>query len=348
MNNRFIIKKENLDFQRQWVDQLESININKVVSSIIVGPSGSGKYIRIMYLIHKWLNLKNPCKLSQHNIVVKAESKKHDVQFIKSNHFIVFDFFHYKNIDKHVIKQFMDDYINSTHFIKHKKIIIIRNAHNMSNLGQIRLKGLIEKHYSRAIFILLTSQPSLIMKSLTQHLNVLRHSNITNNEIKIIFEKYVDSKSLNYSNKMKTNAFQYITRKMKYISISNSIIDLKYLMRLCLKENKFVKYTYEYEPWIDTIIEYFQKANITQTDTLSCRDKFYDLITKQVSRESILHMMFYRIIRLFCEEEKHKIIEIFAKYTSTNIIGGRDIYYYEAIFWNCYYLYHFTERFDIL
>jgi DNA polymerase III delta prime subunit len=348
MNNRFIIKKKDLDFQREWVERIENININSMMSSLVVGPSGSGKYTRIIYLLHRWLRLKNPCKLSQHKIVIKAESKKHDVQFIKSDHFVIFDFFHYKNIDKYVLKQFMDDYINSSYFIRHKKIIIIKNAHNMSNLGQIRLKGLLEKYYNKAIFILLTSQPSLIIKSLQQHLIMMRHNNITNNEVRIIYEKYIEKNSIEYSNKMKENAFLYITRKMKYISNTNSIVDLNYLMRLCLKDNKYVKHTYEFEPWIDSIIEYFQKAGLTQTDTLACRDKFYDLITKQVPRESIIHMMFYRIMRLFCDEEKYLIVEIFSKYTSTSAIGGRDIYYYEAIFWNCYYAYHFTDRFDIV
>lgn len=337
-------KSDQFEYKTKWVDLYSRADINSCHPLLISGAEGSGKYSRVLYLIHKYYNLTEPLIIYNADIRFTDDNcKMFTINVNKSRYHTEVDFIKYLHMDRDIVEYYIDECLMArTKFSNGKKILILRNVDVISISSQFILSKLIEKHQDNVMFFIITNKIDKIKHYLKNKLTIIYNKSPNRSDLLAIYSKYIESR-YKYNNDQKKEYFDILYNKLKLIYGSLiPLTDFNYLLKICLKKDKFVEHIFEYEKWFDYLINKIEKPNLTITDTLGCRNAWYDIYTKIIPFNQVI-TYFYNLVNIvFPVSKRMQLLQIFAN-LDTSDPCGREIYYYENLFWKCYNLYHYDQ-----
>jgi replication factor C subunit 3/5 len=300
---------------------------------IFHGMSGTGKYSCMMAMLsalydNSVYNLKT---------IIKTISTKKNVSFYirQSKYHIELDLSDYRNNDKHIICDYVNNICKSFNIITgNYRIIVFRNAEFLSKQAQQSLRYIIERHMktSRFIFIMKTISP--LINPIKSRCILYRFSIPTDIQINNILTDIIIKEELTISK----NIIIKIIKRCKIIGEKSNLtiaIGLlnEYIVSTDIK-NCNIDYINEY----NKILKYIttNKQNITNNLLSNIRTTIYLIFTNHNNINYLIQYITYKLIHddKYTTDMKCKITHNAAKYQHLIVTSNKVVIHIEAFLYS--------------
>lgn len=335
----------NLDemfFHKDISQKLKKLVQNDNVPHLLIyGKNNSGKSTLVNSMLYDIFG-KSSKKVKKISLDIKISntSNTHTIQYTKNVNYIIFNMTHKISYDKYVIKELTNFFIESANinsYISNAKyrIIIIKNAENLSIHAQSFLRRTMEKYTEYCKFILLTQQLCCFIHPIRSRCITLRLSSITYDEC-LSFSKYIlDKEKINYDN----------DQLVKLVKCCDNIIyDILLILQANIKDNSididFSNIKLSYKEKLSELVEnIINGINIKKSIQMK-QDIYKQLITniKTIDIINFIKKDIFNKIDLLNKSDQDKfnikkdIIEFISECQSQMNTGNKSIFYFELLF----------------
>jgi DNA polymerase III delta prime subunit len=318
MNFSFSEKKlflNELDFKNDILDRLLKNDIDSMPNLLIYGSKCSGKSTFINAFFASVFDKKF---YDTKNITIELDRKIFNYK--SSIYHIEFCAKEFGTNDKIFIHDFLKSYIETRNIgLDIPKIVIIKNASNLSSIAQMGLRRIIEKNYYTSKFVFEIDQLSSFEEPIKSRCLNIRIKIPCYEEIKKSIIKMIKEDNINVDNSF---IDRIINESIEYNNTKH------YNLKKIYGKYYYYKYTqkeflYIYDEKVEELIQIIQTKKILMTNLDKIRDLINELyINLYPMKKLIFHAYFY-FINKYSNNRKiiEKIIDLTIK-TDLNICKG--------------------------
>lgn len=310
----FYFNQDKLEFIDKYLEKFELPNC------IFYGPYGSGKLVLAKYLINRYFKSDNLVYQSK-KIIYSLKEEEIDIQ--KSIHHYEIDCNNFNLNDKKFIVDFISEISKTNNINNNKiKIIIIKNAENLSFNTQIIISKLIENFFKTCRFIFISHSLTKLINKLKSHCQIINIRKPSIDHINLILESISTNEEINcdYLKEISLNCDLNINSAifmLQQYQFTNSIVN-----------------NFNYQPFIKQFIKNIMKLNEKEIDKL--REEIYNILIYDINIFNLLELLLIDIYNneTLNDGDKFKILTTIANYSYIINKGYRQIYHYELLFYS--------------
>ena len=292
MNTQFLKKYQPLFFKdftidKEYIELLNTLNKMDSLNILLVGNNGSGKTSLLQATIREYYNLK---EIPTNNVLLINNLKEQGISYYRSE-----------------VKTFCQ----TPSIIPHKKkFIILDDIDFINEQSQQVFRNCIDKYSHNVHFLASCSNTQKVIESIQSRCTIIKLKPISNQYLKIIFNKIKTSENLNITQKAENfilnicnNSIRLLINYLEKFKLLNIEINEKKVKEICTNIS-----FYEFENY--TTAWYIEK-NLQKSIKL-----IYSIYNKGYSVMDILdsYFSFIKITTIIEEKVKYKIIIFILKY----------------------------------
>lgn len=315
------IKKDDFHFNQDKLEVLDRyLEHFEFPNCIFYGAYGSGKMVMAKYLINKYFNNDN-LVYSNKRIFYNIKDEEFDIQ--KSIHHYEIDCNNFNLNDKKFIVEFISEISKTNNINNNKiKIIIIKNAENLSYNTQIIISKLIENLYINSRFIFICHSLNRLMCKLKTHCLIMNIRKPSNDNIDSVLSHIATEE------KISLEILDEISSKC-----DNNINSAILMLQQYQFSNEITNY-FNYRSYIYQFINIIMNYNEKDIDKL--RDEIYNLLIYDINIYNLLELF---LIHIYNQKDidrsrKFMILTAITNYSFIINKGYRQIYHYELLFYS--------------
>tara|TARA_B100001057_G_scaffold496581_1_gene598431 strand:+ start:149 stop:1177 length:1029 start_codon:yes stop_codon:yes gene_type:complete len=314
------IKKDDFYFNQDKLEIIDKyLEHFDLPNCIFYGPYGSGKMVIAKYLINQYFNNDN-LVYSSKKIIYNLKEEEIDLQ--KSIHHYEVDCNNFNLNDKKFIVEFISEISKTNNINNNKiKIIIIKNAENLSYNTQIIISKLIENFSTTSRFIFISHSLTKLISKLKTHCLLINIKKPSNNNVYLLLNHIALNEKINLE------CVEEITSKCN-LNINSAIFMLQQYQFTQEIVNNFNYQTY-IKQFINIIMIY-KEENIDKL-----REEIYNLLIYDINIYNLLEIFLIHIYNQkdLNDDNKFKILTAITNYSYIINKGYRQIYHYELLFY---------------
>jgi replication factor C subunit 3/5 len=316
--HKYIPKKENeFVFNKNTISLLKTFSKNsEIKNTIVYGNYGSGKKCIANYLINSNFNMNSMCYKTKE---VNYAFNDMELHINKSQYHYEIDANDNNFNDKKITLNFIHEIVKTTDVFNNSyKIIIVKNAENLSNDAQIVITTLLELYEESCRIIFICHNLSKMLLQLKSRCLLLKIEMPSDIEIKNTINHIIDKEELKISDK---NIDLIITKSKNNINIAIFLLQRFSVGNETLNNNVDVFI----EKCCSDIFKYNANPDII-------RENIFTILVYDIN----IHLLLKKIIENIYEKKypsdmRYKITQAISYYHSNSIKGYRQIYHYEAM-----------------
>ena len=293
---------DELDFKSTILDKFKNLDIESLPNLLFYGPTSCGKTTKIYALLATMLDkkvydIKN----------VEFEDDRKTLNYKSSIYHVEINASNIGSNEKVFIQSFLKSYVETRNIgLDIPKIILIKNANNLSKQGQLMLRRIIERHYSSAKFIFEVSSLSNFCDPLLSRCLIIRINPPSLDEVKLCIKKTSIKNNLEISNE-KIDSIIKESNRIDY-SINLKKIFGFYRYFLITKQN----FKYEYYDKFDEIFNFIVGKKFFFSSMQKIRDIINEMYINTVPMHELLLFLNNKLLDYYKNNQDliFKIIEI--------------------------------------
>jgi len=283
---------DNSSFHKDRITKLKNYaTIDNFDNTIIYGPNGNGKYTTALMMLEniygKEIYNKNLKKIKfninsyEKEIDIKCSTHHYEIYLNDNNSYD-------KLIILKLLKQISDNYNISDKY----SVILIKNAHYLSETIFLQIKNINEHKYNNCKFILLSNTLINIPKYFFGFFAYIRMPSISNDELSLFFLNIAKKENIEINNEQ----FNILAIKHNYN------INLLFIMfDLFLQKKSYFKYETYLDKQYSIIIKLKEKKDINNISEI--KKKLYNLTAFNVNKHNIIKLLFNHFIQKIKDKE---------------------------------------------
>ena len=288
---------DDLDFKIEQLFKFKNANIDidSMNNLLFYGPKGSGKTTKIYALLatlfdKKVYDLKNLV----HEYDKKTMNYKGSIYHIEINPVDLI------TNEKVFVQTFLKTYIETRNIgLDIPKIVLIKEANNLSSQSQMALRRMIEKNHMSAKFIFEITSLSNFSEPLISRCLLFRVPMPKIDEIKICLEKNIIKNEI-------TNK-EYIDDLISYIIKESTLIDNTVNLKKIFGFYRYFiatreRFKFMYYDKINEIFEYIINKRISFVNLKKIRDIIHELYINTVPMDEIISFIFHKTLEKFADK----------------------------------------------
>lgn len=315
------IKKDDFYFNQDKLEIIDKyLEKFELPNCIFYGPYGSGKLVLAKYLINQYFNNDNLVYYSK-KIIYNLKEEEIDIQ--KSIHHYEIDCNNFNLNDKKFIVEFISEISKTNNINNNKiKIIIIKNAENLSYNTQIIISKLIEDFFKTCRFIFISHSLTKLISKLRTHCQLINIRKPSIDKINLILNNISINENIN------TDCLEEISINCD-LNINSAIFMLQQYQFTDSIVNNF-----NYQPYIKQFIETIMKFN--ERDISKLREEIYNILIYDINIYNLLELFLIQIYNneTLDNDNKFKILTAITNYSYITNKGYRQVYHYELLFYS--------------
>ena len=292
MNTQFLKKYQPLFFKdftidKEYIELLNTLNKMDSLNILLVGNNGSGKTSLLQATIREYYNLK---EIPTNNVLLINNLKEQGISYYRSE-----------------VKTFCQ----TPSIIPHKKkFIILDDIDFINEQSQQVFRNCIDKYSHNVHFLASCSNTQKVIESIQSRCTIIKLKPISNQYLKIIFNKIKTSENLNITQKAENfilnicnNSIRLLINYLEKFKLLNIEINEKKVKEICTNIS-----FYEFENYTTA---WYKEKNLQKSIKL-----IYSIYNKGYSVMDILdsYFSFIKITNIIDEPVKYKIIIFILKY----------------------------------
>ena len=275
-----------------------NIDLNMMNNLLFYGPKGSGKTTKIYALLASLFDTKvYDLKNLVHEHDKKTMNYKGSIYHIEINPLDLI------TNEKVFIQTFLKTYIETRNIgLDIPKIIIIKEANNLSAQSQMALRRMIEKNYMSAKFIFEITSLSNFSEPLISRCLLFRVPLPKIDDIKICLKKNIIKNGI-------TNQ-DYIEDIVDYIVKESMLIDRNINLKKIFGFYRYFiatreRFKFIYYDKINEIFDYVCCKRISFINLKKIRDIIHELYINTVPMDEIINFIFYKTLEKFGDKNEN-------------------------------------------
>ena len=275
-----------------------NIDLNMMNNLLFYGPKGSGKTTKIYALLASLFDTKvYDLKNLVHEHDKKTMNYKGSIYHIEINPLDLI------TNEKVFIQTFLKTYIETRNIgLDIPKIIIIKEANNLSAQSQMALRRMIEKNYMSAKFIFEITSLSNFSEPLISRCLLFRVPLPKIDDIKICLKKNIIKNGI-------TNQ-DYIEDIVDYIVKESMLIDRNINLKKIFGFYRYFiatreRFKFIYYDKINEIFDYVCSKRISFINLKKIRDIIHELYINTVPMDEIINFIFYKTLEKFGDKNEN-------------------------------------------
>ena len=292
MNTQFLKKYQPLFFKdftidKEYIELLNTLNKMDSLNILLVGNNGSGKTSILYATIREYYNMKD---IPTNNVLLINNLKEQGISYYRSE-----------------VKTFCQ----TPSIVPHKKkFIILDDIDFINEQSQQVFRNCIDKYSHNVHFLASCSNTQKVIESIQSRCTIIKLKPISNNYLKIIFNKIKNAEKLKITEKAENfilnicnNSIRLLINYLEKFKLLNISIDEKKVKEICTNIS-----FYEFENYTNA---WYIEKNLQKSIKL-----IYSIYNKGYSVMDILdsYFSFIKITNIIEEEVKYKIIIFILKY----------------------------------
>jgi len=292
MNTQFLKKYQPLYFKdftidKEYIELLNTLNKMDSLNILLVGNNGSGKTSILYATIREYYNMK---EIPSNNVLLINNLKEQGISYYRSE-----------------VKTFCQ----TPSIVPHKKkFIILDDIDFINEQSQQVFRNCIDKYSHNVHFLASCSNTQKVIESIQSRCTIIKLKPLSNQYLKIIFDKIKSSEKLRITNKAEkfilnicNNSVRLLINYLEKFKLLNISIDEKKVKEICTNIS-----FYEFENYTNA---WYVEKNLQKSIKL-----IYSIYNKGYSVMDILdsYFSFIKITNIIEEDVKYKIIIYILKY----------------------------------
>lgn len=252
-------KLSELSFNHKLTDTLKtltstSLNRKSFPNIYIYGQPGSGKKVRIKCLLSSLFN----------EYIYKTVKTKYSVSVNKKIEYIVTHSNHHFEItpgdymldDHYVLNDFINKIAKTKNiFTDNYKILIIHDAHKLSNVTQSQLRRQMEINSETLRFILIGTELSKISEPLQSRCLILRNASPSLSNIKTIIDNIISNESKTIKKYPTDSQLEHIIHKT---TTARNLTEIIHNLQMSYIKKKYKEYTFPPVKLLDELVKHIK------------------------------------------------------------------------------------------
>lgn len=290
-------KLEQLIIHRDIAKNLLNFNNEFIPNVVIYGNKNIGKHTIARLLINHLNNCNINNQLSVNTNIIKINNNTVNIEYLSSPYHIEVNLFEYGLYDKHIINDFIGEYVKYKNIAGRLKFVILNHIDKITIPAQNLLRAIIENNCTNVRFICLVDSLTLIQPSLLSRVLTIRIPKI-NLQDKKDYIQYICDNIVNLTESKKKKLYEI-----------NSIFELNYKISSMISSKKKIKLN-TYDESIKTIIKYINENNISSI--INIRAICYNLLLNNISIKYIYKFIVnhYLNSKTFSSKNKYLLCQI--------------------------------------
>tara|TARA_B100001057_G_C22637951_1_gene867045 strand:- start:37 stop:987 length:951 start_codon:yes stop_codon:yes gene_type:complete len=292
MNTQFLKKYQPLYFKdftidKEYIELLNTLNKMDSLNILLVGNNGSGKTSILYATIREYYNMK---EIPSNNVLLINNLKEQGISYYRSE-----------------VKTFCQ----TPSIVPHKKkFIILDDIDFINEQSQQVFRNCIDKYSHNVHFLASCSNTQKVIESIQSRCTIIKLKPLSNQYLKIIFDKIKFSEKLRITNKAEkfilnicNNSVRLLINYLEKFKLLNISIDEKKVKEICTNIS-----FYEFENYTNA---WYVEKNLQKSIKL-----IYSIYNKGYSVMDILdsYFSFIKITNIIEEDVKYRIIIYILKY----------------------------------
>ena len=292
MNTQFLKKYQPLYFKdftidKEYIELLSTLNKMDSLNILLVGNNGSGKTSILYATIREYYNMK---EIPTNNVLLINNLKEQGISYYRSE-----------------VKTFCQ---TPSIVPNKKKFIILDDIDFINEQSQQVFRNCIDKYSHNVHFLASCSNTQKVIESIQSRCTIIKLKPLSNQYLKIIFDKIKSSEKLRITNKAEkfilnicNNSVRLLINYLEKFKLLNISIDEKKVKEICTNIS-----FYEFENYTNA---WYVEKNLQKSIKL-----IYSIYNKGYSVMDILdsYFSFIKITNIIEEDVKYKIIIYILKY----------------------------------
>jgi hypothetical protein len=292
MNISFFDEKPNLDdldFKLPLLEKYKNINVDEMSNLLFYGPPSSGKTIKIYALLasifdKKVYDLKNITYEEDRKIIIYKASIYH----------IEINPINLGSNEKLFIQGFLKSYIQTRNIgLDIPKIILIKNAHQLTKQTQMALRKYIEKYIYTCKFIFEVNNLSCFLDTLVSRCMLFRIPLPKYEDIKLCIKNFSKRGNISIDDIM----IDEIIRESNKISKSYNLKKIFGYYLYYVSTNK--KFIFLYYDKFFEILNYINNIKISFISLQKIRELVNEMYINLIPMEELMLFLFYKILDIY-------------------------------------------------
>jgi DNA polymerase III delta prime subunit len=293
---------DELDFKSIVLDKFKNLDIESLPNLLFYGPTSCGKTTKIYALLASLLNKK---VYDLRN--VEFEDDRKTLNYKSSIYHIEINALNIGSNEKIFIQSFLKSYVETRNIgLDIPKIILIKNANNLSKQGQLSLRRIIERNFTSAKFIFEVSSLSNFCDPLLSRCLIIRIKHPSIDEVKIAIKRVSNKNNFEISDEK----IDYIIKESNKIDYSINLKKIFGFYRYFLITNKNFKF--EYYDKFEEILNFIIGKKFLFSNIQKIRDLINEMYISTISMEELLIFIHNKLCDFYKDNSEivFKIIEI--------------------------------------
>ena len=292
MNTQFLKKYQPLFFKdftidKEYIELLNTLNKMDSLNILLVGNNGSGKTSILYATIREYYNMK---EIPSNNVLLINNLKEQGISYYRTE-----------------VKTFCQ---TPSIIPNKKKFIILDDIDFINEQSQQVFRNCIDKYSHNVHFLASCSNTQKVIESIQSRCTIIKLKPISNQYLKIIFNKIKTSENLNITQKAENfilnicnNSIRLLINYLEKFKLLDLEIDEKKVKEICTNIS-----FYEFENYTNA---WYNEKNLQKSIKL-----IYSIYNKGYSVMDILdsYFSFIKITNIIKEDVKYKIIIFILKY----------------------------------
>lgn len=290
-------KLEDLIIHQNIAKKLLNFNSDNIPNTVIHGNKNIGKHTLARLMINHLNDCNINNQLSVNTSAIKINNNTVNIEYLSSPYHIEVNLYEYGLYDKHIINDFIGEYVKYKNISGRFKFVILNHIDKITIHAQNLLRGIIENNGANVRFICLVDSLTLIHPSLLSRVLTIRIPEINLQDKKDYIE-YVCDNFVNLTE----------SKKKKLYEIT-SIFELNYRISLMISSKKKIKLN-TYDDSIKSIIKHIDERNISSI--INIRIICYNLLLNNISIKYIYKFIVnhYMNSKNLSSEKKYLLCQI--------------------------------------
>ena len=262
------VKLEQLIIHKSIAKKLLSFTNDNIPNMVIYGNKNIGKHTIARLLINHLNDCDINNQLSLNTSCIKINNNTVNIEYLSSPYHIEVNLYEYGLYDKHIINDFIGEYVKYKNISGRFKYVILNHIDKITIQAQNLLRGIIENNAPIVRFICLVDSLSLIHPTLLSRVLAIRIPKINLQDKKDYIEYVCD------------NFVNLTENKKKKLYEINNIFELNYRISSLISSKKKFKLN-SYDDSIKSIIKHIDENNISSI--INIRSICYNLLLNNIS-----------------------------------------------------------------
>ena len=290
-------KLEQLIIHKDIAKKLLNFTSENIPNMVIYGNKNIGKHTIARLLINHFNDCNINNQLNVNTSTIKINNNTVNIEYLSSPYHIEVNLYEYGLYDKHIINDFIGEYVKYKNIAGRFKFVILNHIDKITIHAQNLLRGIIENNGTNVRFICLVDSLTLIHPSLLSRVLAIRIPEI----------KLQDKKE--YIQYVCDNFVNLTESKKKKLYEINSIFELNYRISSFISSKKKIKLN-TYDDSIKSIIKYIDESNISSI--INIRTICYNLLLNNISIKYIYKFIInhYLSCKSLSSEKKYILSQI--------------------------------------